>query len=250
MTFKDHFSAQSKDYARYRPTYPGALFDWLASVAPSRALSWDVATGNGQAAVALAERFERVVATDPSAAQLANAEPRPNVEYRNEPAERSSLADESADLVTVAQALHWFDLPAFLAEAGRVLRRGGVLAAFCYELHESTPAIDAIVERYYGETVGPYWPPERRFLESGYSGLELPFPRLDPPPFEMTLAWTLDDLVGYLGTWSATRRYTEARGRDPLPAVRAELAAAWGADPSEARTMRWPLVVKACRKPS
>ncbi len=249
MAFKDHFSAQAKDYARYRPTYPGALFDWLAGAAPSRALAVDVATGNGQAAVALAERFERVIATEPSASQLASAERRANVEYRNEPAERMSLGDGEADLVTVAQALHWFDLDAFFAEAGRVIRPGGVIAAWCYELFECEPAIDAAVERYYHDVVGPYWPPERRFLESGYAGLALPFPALDAPPFTMALDWDLDDLIGYLGTWSATQRYVADHGEDPLAALRAELAPAWG-DPATARTMRWTLTVKACRKPA
>jgi SAM-dependent methyltransferase len=247
MSFKDHFSAQAKAYAHFRPTYPDELFEWLASVSPSRALAWDAATGNGQAALALAERFERVIATEPSPAQLANAERRPNVEYRSERAERSTLMNESVDLVTVAQALHWFDVPAFFSEVSRVLRPDGVLTVWCYELFESAPAIDAAVERYYRETVGAYWPPERRLIESGYSGLELPFAEIDVPAFGMSLAWTLDELIGYLGTWSATQRCAEALGQNPLVPLREELAAAWG-DPNEARTMRWPLTVKACRQ--
>lgn len=248
MTFKDHFSTRSPDYALYRPRYPTALFDWLASSAPGAALAWDVATGSGQAATELAARFGRVVATDASAAQLASADLRPNVEYRREPAERSSLGDASADLVAVAQALHWFDHGAFFAEAARVLRPGGVLAVWCYETFTTAPELDAVVAHFYRDVIGPYWPPERRWIETGYADLALPFPRLQAPDFELAIDWTLDDLVGYLGTWSAVARYRTDRGDDPLPAVRAALAAAWG-EPAEARRVRWPLKLHACRKP-
>lgn len=249
MSFHDHFSTQSAAYAQYRPNYPAALFDWLAEVAPARGLAWDAATGNGQAALELAGRFERVIATEPSAGQLANAPRRPNIDYRQEPAERSSLADGGADLVTVAQALHWFDLPAFLAEAGRVLAPGGVLAVWCYEVFHCEPAVDALVSDFYHAVVGPYWPPERRWVEQGYAGLELPFAPLAAPEFEMALDWTLDALVGYLGTWSATQRYKDDKGTDPLPALRGRLAAAWG-DPAQPRRVVWPLNVRACRKPA
>lgn len=248
MAFKDHFSAQSVSYARFRPRYPAALFDWLADVSPSRDLAWDVAAGSGQASVELAARFAQVVATEASAEQLAHAEARPNLTYRHERAERSSLGEASADLVTVAQALHWFDHPAFFAEAARVLKPGGVLAVWCYEVFEATPAIDAVVSRFYHDVVGPYWPPERRWIETGYADLVLPLPRVEAPAFEMALSWTLDELVGYLGTWSAAQRYRADRGSDPIPAVRAELAAAWG-DPATERRVRWPLKVHACRKP-
>ena len=249
MTFKDHFSTRSPDYARYRPRYPAGLFDWLATSAPTTALALDVATGSGQAAVELAARFDRVVATDASAAQLASAEARPNIEYRHEPAERSSLDDASADLVTVAQALHWFDHGAFFAEAARVLRPGGVLAVWCYETFTTEPALDAVVGHFYNDVIGAWWPPERRWIETGYADLVLPFPRIRAPEFELAIDWTLDDLVGYLGTWSAVARYRADRGDDPLPAVRAALAAAWG-DPSAARRVRWPLKLHACRKPA
>ncbi|QNM95263.1 class I SAM-dependent methyltransferase [Chitinimonas koreensis] len=249
MSFHDHFSTQSAAYAQYRPNYPAALFDWLAAVAPAHGLAWDAATGNGQAALELAARFDRVIATEPSAGQLANAPRRPNIDYRQEPAERSSLPDGGADLVTVAQALHWFDLPAFLAEAGRVLAPGGVLAVWCYEVFRCEPAVDALVSDYYHAVVGSYWPPERRWVEQGYAGLELPFAPLAAPEFEMALDWTLDALVGYLGTWSATQRYKDDKGIDPLPALRERLLAAWG-DPAQPRRVAWPLTVRACRKPA
>lgn len=252
MGFQDHFSKQAADYAKYRPTYPDALFDWLAAEAPSRALALDVATGNGQAALALAvaARFERVVATEPSEAQLAAAPAHPGVVYRQEPAERCSLEDASADLVTVAQALHWFDVPAFLAEAARVLRPGGLLAVWCYTRFASEPALDAILGRFYEDVVGPYWPPERRWLESGYAGLALPasLARLVAVPrFAMEARWTLDELLGYLATWSATQRYRDARAEDPLAPLRRELEGAFTA-PATPRAFRWPLELLAARR--
>lgn len=248
MTFKDHFSSASPEYARYRPRYPAALFDWLAAQAPSTALAWDVATGSGQAAVELAARFSRVIATDGSAAQLASAEARPNVEYRHEPAERSTLDDASADLIAVAQALHWFEHGAFFAEVARVLKPSGVLAVWCYETFTATPAVDAVVGRFYRDVIGAYWPPERRWIETGYAGLVMPYPRVAGPAFELTIDWCLDELVGYLGTWSAVARYRADRGDDPLPAVRAELAEVWG-DPSSARRVSWPLKLHVARRP-
>jgi SAM-dependent methyltransferase len=245
--FKDHFSRHADAYARYRPDYPAALFAWLARLAPNTDRAWDCATGNGQAAVALAEHFARVAATDASEEQVRNARPHPRVEYRAAPAERSGLEDGSVDLITVAQALHWFDLPAFYAEADRVLVPGGVLAVWAYELFRATPEIDAAVNRLYRDIVGPYWPPDRKIIETGYAGIELPFERVEAPPFWMEKRWSADDAAGYLGTWSATRRYVEANGHDPVPLIADELAAAWG--PGE-RIVRWPLILLVSRKPS
>ena len=165
--FKDHFSAAASDYARFRPSYPPQLFEWLSRLCPQRQLALDVATGNGQAAVALAQHFEQVIASDASAAQLAQAMPAANIDYRCEPAERSSLADASVDLLVVAQALHWFDLPAFYAEAQRLLKPNGVIAVWCYGQLQGDAAINVILSRYYHDVVGPFWPPERAWLEQG-----------------------------------------------------------------------------------
>ena len=249
VDFKDHFSKQSSAYAQYRPSYPAALFEWLVSVAPTRALAWDVATGSGQAAVALATYFDRVVATEPSQSQLANAEKRHNIDYRNEAAEASSLADTSADLITVAQALHWFDLPRFMLEVDRVVKPDGVLAVWCYEVFHCDPVVDVLVNEFYHDTVGPYWPPERRWIEQGYEGLVFPHPRISTPALDMILDWDLAALVGYLGTWSATQRYKEDKGRDPLPELSDRLAAVWG-DPAQTKRVSWPLKLQACRKPA
>src|SRR5437867_5106718 len=166
MTFKDHFSKQAADYANFRPRYPRELFEYLGSVAPSRALAWDCATGNGQAAVELAEVFDRVIATDASEKQIANAEPQDRVEYRIASAEESGLESDTIDLIMVAQALHWFDLPRFYEEVPRVLKSKGVFAASAYKFFHITPEIDPLVNhRYYDKVVGPFWPPERTLVE-------------------------------------------------------------------------------------
>lgn len=242
--FKDHFSRDSSAYAAWRPRYPAALFEWLASVVPGHALAWDAGTGNGQAAVALAAHFERVVASDPSASQLANAMPHPRVEYR-EAGESAGLDAGSADLVTVAQALHWFDRDRFWQEARRVLRPGGVVAVWCYELQRITPEVDQVVGHFYHVTVGEYWTPERRLVEHGYRTVDFPFEELLPPPFAMTAEWSLEQELGYLGTWSAVNRMRDRTGRDPVSELRPALEAAWPAD----RLLRveWPLSVRAGR---
>jgi SAM-dependent methyltransferase len=245
VSFKDHFSGHAADYSRFRPEYPAALFAWLAALAPARDRAWDCATGNGQAACALAPHFRDVVATDASAQQLENARSCDGVRYTVAPAEASGLAEHSVDLITVAQALHWFDLERFYAEARRVLRPGGVVAVWNYNLFRLDPAVDAIVDRFYAETVGPYWPPERRLVENGYRELPFPFTVIAAAPFEMASRWSLEHLIGYLGTWSAVRRYREAHGCDPVAAILGELSAAWG-DAGE-REVRWPLEMRVGR---
>jgi SAM-dependent methyltransferase len=241
-----HFGAVAAGYARHRPTYPDALFDWLAGVAPARDHAWDCGTGNGQAALALAARFARVTATDLSEAQLARATPHPRVIYHPAPAEASGLPDASCDLVTVAQALHWFDVAAFGREASRVLVAGGVVAAWSYGLFSCAPAVDAAVLELYGDIVGPYWPAGREHVETGYRDLALPGAPLEAPAFAIVRHWTLADLAGYLATWSAVERYRQARGADPVAMVMPRLADAWG-DAAAAREIRWPLAVKASR---
>ncbi|MBS0486724.1 MAG: class I SAM-dependent methyltransferase, partial [Proteobacteria bacterium] len=182
--FKDHFSGHAGIYREARPTYPPALFAWLARQAPDTELAWDCGCGNGQATVALASHFARVVGTDPSANQIAQAEPGANIEYRVEPAERSSLAGGSVSLVSVAQALHWFDPARFYAEAKRVLKPGGVIAAWAYsDCTTGDAAIDRIKDRLYVDLTGPYWPPERVHVDAGYRTLPFPFAEIPAPEF-------------------------------------------------------------------
>jgi SAM-dependent methyltransferase len=241
--FKDHFSKQAADYAKYRPRYPKELFRWLASIAPARELAWDCATGSGQAAIELAAVFERVIATDASEKQIANAEQHSRVEYRVATAEESGLKAAPVDLVTVAQALHWFDLVRFEAEARRVARTGGIVAAWAYKLATVSPAVDAIVNHYYSDVVGPYWPAERVLVER-FEELPFAFDQIAAPPFQMVAQWEAEHLLGYLRTWSATQRFMAAEKRDPLVAVETEVRRAWR---EETRRVVWPLTVKVGR---
>lgn len=244
--FKDHFSGNSADYAAYRPGYPPELFAWLASQAPGHDLAWDCATGSGQAALGLAPHFRGVVATDASADQIAQARPGAGVRYAVAPAEASGLAPGSVDLVTVAQAVHWFDLPAFHAEVKRVLRPKGVLAVWCYERLRVEPALDEVIEAFYGRQLGPYWPPERRHVESGYRDLDFPYLECPVPDFAMEARWTLDQLMGYFATWSAVKRYRQATGNDPLPALRGTLEALW-VSLEKPKPIKWPLSLRLGR---
>lgn len=215
-----------------------ALFDELARLAPSRGLAWDCGTGNGQAAVALASHFQRVIATEPSEAQLAAAAPHARVVYLRSAELAPTVRDHTVDLVTAAQAAHWFDRPKFYAEVKRALRPGGVVALWSYWLARVNPEIDRVVDRFYSETTGPYWPPERAHIESRYREFEFPFAELPFPPFVITREWTADELVGFLASWSAVDRYRKARGADPIPAVAAELQALWG---ERRRTVTWKI---------
>jgi SAM-dependent methyltransferase len=245
MRFQDHFSAQAGEYARYRPRYPSMLFDWLASIAPARRLAWDCGAGSGQAAVALAGHFERVIASDPSREQIAHAEPHPRVRYLVGPAEEPPPEASGADLVTCAQAFHWFDHARFFPALRTTLRPGGVFAAWGYGLATITPAVDAVVLDYYTNIVGPYWPPDRAHIESRYRTLPFPLDEIRAPDFVMQTDWSLDALIGYLDTWSATRRGLAAEGAHPLERVRPRLAAAWGQAAS--RSVTWPLFLRAGR---
>lgn len=240
-SFEDHFSALSADYATYRPRYPRALFAWLAGLSPQRNVAWDCATGSGQAAVALAPHFARVLASDAAAAQIAAALPAAGVEYAVFPAEQTPLPPGSVDLVTIAQALHWFEHGRFFAEVQRVLVPGGVVAAWTYQLFQVEPVIDGIIYDWYRGALDPHWPAGRRHVEAGYRTITFPFEPVEAvPAFEMEAHWRLGDALGYLGTWSAVQRYRDARGEDPVDLIRPALARAWG-DPEVTRKVVWPL---------
>lgn len=246
MTFKDHFSGHAGTYQQARPTYPADLIAWLAAQIPAHECAWDAGCGNGQASVALAASFARVVATDPSANQIAHAEARPNIDYRVEPAEECTLADASADLVTVAQALHWFDHARFYPEVRRVLKPGGLLAAWTYVDCRVNDAIDAVKNRLYIDLTGPYWTPERAHVDSGYRTLPFPFAEVAAPGFAMSANWTLAQFLAYLRSWSGTQRYLMARGEDPVSLVEIDLRAAWGA-PSAQRSVYWDFYLRCGR---
>ncbi|HEX4706273.1 MAG TPA: class I SAM-dependent methyltransferase [Candidatus Udaeobacter sp.] len=242
VAFKDHFSKQAADYAKFRPNYPQELFNYLGKIAPSRQLAWDCGTGNGQAAVGLASVFDRVIATDASANQIANAQPHQRVEYSVAPAERSGLQSATVDLIMVGQALHWFDLDGFYQEARRMLKDKGVLAASAYNLLKIDPPIDEILRRYYHDVVGPFWTPERKLVET-FAEIPFPFHEISSPKFEMRAHWNLDHLIGYLRTWSASQRFMEAKHTDPVEQINESLRTAWG-DTTQTRKIIWPLTIR------
>jgi len=249
MEFNDHFSSRAARYAQYRPSYPAALFDHLASLAPSRRLAWDCACGSGQATIDLAQCFERVIATDASAAQIAGAKRATNVEYRIAHAEDCGLDESSVDLITVAQALHWLNIDAFYAEARRVLRPGGILAVWTYAMsHLEGEEVDVIAQDFYQNIIGPYWPPERKLVEDEYRSLDFPKPELLAPKFRMETHWTLDQWLGYLSSWSGTKNYVEARGEDPVERLRSDLERVWGGA-ERRRRIEWPLAVRIWKGP-
>ena len=245
MEFKDHFSEQSNLYSRYRPDYPRELFEFLFSVCERHDLAWDCATGNGQAAVSLAEKFARVVATDASEKQIGLARPHERIGYRVASAYESGLRDGSVDIVTVAQAMHWFDPAKFYSEVRRVLRPSGVIAIWGYgDPVLDTEPIQQVVHDYNRGTIERYWQPERDLLLDEYRSIPFPFRKLAPPRLTMERWWTLDELTGYLRTWSATTAYAAEIGGDPVATVEADLLPHWGKK-EERHLVRWPLFVRA-----
>jgi SAM-dependent methyltransferase len=235
------FTSVAREYAEFRPGYPPELFAWLARVVPSHESAWDCGCGSGQASVALADYFEHVNATDVAAEQIAAAKAHPRVRYSVAPAERSGLPDASVDLVTVAQALHWFDVEAFYAEARRVARPGALLAVWNYPRPRFTDAeLDRVFFDFYSNVVGPYWPAGRRHIEANYATLPFPFRELEHPEFGLDLDWPFEQVIGYVSSWSATAQYRKATNADPVPLLRASLGAIWPGAGATAR-VRIPL---------
>ena len=249
MKFKDHFSQRAALYAVYRPHYPDSLFTYLAGLTGEHKLALDCGTGNGQAAVPLAKHFARVVATDASSAQLANATSRVNVEYRLAASDKSGLPSQSVDLVTAAQALHWFNAPAFFDEAKRVLKRDSAIAVWGYgDPILETDSLQGLLHSFNRVKLEPYWSAERQILLDGYRTIEFPFAELTPPDFELSARWTLEELTGYIRTWSATASYVERHGVDPVSELERALAADWG-NPADRRDIKWPLHLRVGKLP-
>jgi SAM-dependent methyltransferase len=243
--FKDHFSERAAGYASYRPHYTRELAEWLASVARTKKLAWDVACGSGQLSTLLGDQFEKVVATDASSAQIEQATPHPRVEYRVEPAESSSLGDASVDLVTVAQAVHWLNLDAFYMEARRVAKPGAAIALIAYHIAVIEPGVDAVIDDFYSGDLDGYWPPERKHIETGYRDLTFPFERITPPsPMYLRVNWNVEQMLGYIRTWSAVRAFEKKNGPMHTDRFAVRLRKAWGVQPRE---VRWPIVILAGR---
>ena len=242
--FADHFSRDSVAYAKFRPGYPPELFGWLATLPAGRSVAWDCGTGTGQAAALLTPHFDLVVGSDPSRAQIGAADRSSGARYFAGSSEASALAGRRVDLVTVAQALHWFDRDRFYQEVSRVISPGGAFAAWSYGVLRSAPAVDRLIARFYEWTVGPWWPPERALVENGYRDIAIPIAEAAPPPFSIAASLTLEELLGYIRTWSAVGRFIADRGYDPIPELGEALLPVWG-EPSAARSITWPLTLRA-----
>jgi ubiquinone/menaquinone biosynthesis C-methylase UbiE len=245
-TFKDHFSTQSSDYSKYRPDYLQELYDFILSEVKERNVAWDCGTGNGQAAVVLSQYFENVYATDPSAEQLKNAAQTNNIEYRVASAEHSTLPDNSVDLITVAQALHWFDFEKFYAEVNRVAKPNAVIAVWSYENCFVSDAIDKVFQYFYKDILGDYWAYERKHVENAYLDIPFPFSDVKEKVFYMKKQWNLKDFMGYLSTWSAVQKYIKTNENNPLELVAGDFEKTWE-NPLITREVSFPVTVKIGR---
>ena len=247
MSSTDLFSTKSGLYATARPIYPAALIAYVAAQAPARSAVWDCGSGNGQAAVALADLFRLVQATDLSAEQIRHALQSPRVQYSVQPAERTNFADASFDAVCVAQALHWFDYAAFYPEVYRVLKPNGVFAAWGYSWSTITPAIDVVIKQDVLDVLASYWAPQNRLLWNNYRDVPFPFDEIEAPSFAIEAAWTFDEFFDYINTWSATRLCLAECGADYLDGARDRLARAWG-NPAMHRPVHMQLALRIGRR--
>ncbi len=239
---KDNFSDQAKAYAKHRPQYPSALFEYVLSFVEEKSLAWDCGTGNGQSAKELSKYFQQVYATDISEKQIAHAEKKANILYAIEPAESTSLETSSVDLVTISQALHWFDFAKFYAEVKRVSKPAGIIAAWTYNLLQVDPEIDKLVHHYHFETLGEYWDEERKYVDDGYNTLPFPFTQVNTPDFQIVVNWKKEELEGFFNSWSAQQKFVKANNSNPIPAMMQQVRQHW--PENETRQIIFPLRLK------
>lgn len=242
-TVIDNFSTASSDYATFRPHSPQEVFDFLYQHCPAFNNAWDCGTGNGQVAVALAEKFAHVYGTDISAEQLAIASKKPNITYLHERAEQTSLAADSIDLITIAQAIHWFDFDSFYKEVRRVARPGALIAAWTYSLLKLSPAVNGVIDYLYEDITGKYWDKERKLVDDGYTTIPFPFEEIRQPEIWIVQQYTLQQLAGYLRTWSGVKHYLRIEHKDPVSLVMPDLEKVWGNN--ERIEVRWPVHMRA-----
>ncbi len=225
---KDNFSAQAENYKKYRPGYPNELYELILHNCANFDLAWDCATGNGQVAEVLSNHFKKVIATDISDKQLSQALKTSNIEYRKARAELSGLEDNSIDLITVGQAVHWFEFDKFYNEAHRVLKTDGIIAIWAYGTFKVKPQVDAIILDFYKNIVGPYWDPERRFIDQEYKTIPFPFTELEhSTSLNITQEWTLDELEGYLNTWSSVAHFRKENDTNPINRMIKNISPFW-----------------------
>ena len=240
------FSTEAAEYAHLRPTYPEDLFAFLATLVPSRDVAWDCATGNGQAATHLAGYFARVTATDESGEMIAQAPPDTRITYRVAEAEDSGLEDRSVGLVTVASAIHWFDLERFYTEVNRVVKPGGTLAAWTYYTPVFGGDIDTIIHHLAHDILGAYWDERVHYVVGEFHDLPFPFEPIEAPSFQTDMVWDMHDLLAYFETWSSSLKYREANNTSSTDLIEDDLARAWG-DPQQKRDLHFPLYMRLGR---
>ncbi|WP_194776987.1 class I SAM-dependent methyltransferase [Pararhodonellum marinum] len=242
---KDRFSEQSDAYLQFRPSIPSEVFDFIFKLLPDMDRAWDCGTGNGQVARHLAEVFKSVEATDISQSQLDKAYRYPNIRYSRQPAENTDFPDQTFDLITVSQAIHWFDFEQFYKEVKRTGKKGGILAVMGYGLLSIHPEIDQIIQLLYSETLKGHWDPERKYIDENYLTIPFPFPEIDSPQFKQTLNWSLTQLVGYLETWSAVKNYQRHTGKQALYLIKQDLRDSWGKE--EVKSVTFPILLRVGR---
>lgn len=239
---KDNFSSVAENYAVYRPEYPPAVYEFIMNLCDHKVSAWDCGTGNGQVAMALANHFQRVYATDISQEQIDNAYWDDRITYNVEAVESCSFPDRSFDLITVGQAVHWFDFDQFYSQVKRTLKPKGLLAIIGYGLIRSDEAVDAVLLDLYKVILGKYWDPERKYIDEQYKTIPFPFHEIGIPGFSIEVNWKLEQLLGYLQTWSAVQHYKKSQKQDPIQKVEAKLIKAWGKDSS--KRMEFPVFLR------
>ena len=243
--FKDYFSTVAQEYSRYRPTYPPELFAFLSSLIKSHDIAWDCATGNGQAAFGLTPHIGKILASDASERQIVHAHRHTKIQYVVSSAECSPFYERSIDLITIATAIHWFDFEKFYREVNRVMKPNGVIAAWCYGWLTISPEIDALFHFFKTNVLGAYWTPERRYVDEEYKTIPFPFDEILTTPFVIERYWNIEDVFGYLDTWSSSRLYKENNGESATEKIRKKLEEAWGGDGQ--RLITWPVYMRVGR---
>lgn len=253
MNYMKHFNQQAGKYLRFRPDYPATLYDYLVNLVNAHHCVWDCGTGSGQAALALSKHFDQVIASDINQAPLDAAPKLAKIHYICCPAEKTPIADKSVDLITVAQALHWFNFDLFYKEVRRVSKDSAFIAAWCYSVGKFNFAVDKVISKLYEEVLGDdYWPAQRRYIDQEYRRIPFPFNKIETPAFSIEKELNLQELVGYLYTWSAVKEYELRNKINPINFVAQEIESVWG-EPQRRHKIVWPLhllvgVLKSCGK--
>jgi ubiquinone/menaquinone biosynthesis C-methylase UbiE len=245
MKMKDLFSWDSKQYAKFRPTYPANLYQFVFQRIKENKMAWDCGTGNGQVAQVLASHFEHVFATDISQKQLNEAVQLPNIQYLCCDEKQTPLVSNSIDLITVGQAMHWFEVDKFYEEVYRVAKKGAIIATWGYSLLQISPPIDKLIYLFYKEKIGSFWDAERKHVDEAYQNLPFPFEKIEIPNFQMQFSWNLYELEGYLHTWSSVGKFVRKEGYNPVHELVSSLKPFW--EGNEEKMIVFPIFAKLGR---